>query len=275
MDRHSFSFVDSALLTLTKIGNCPNELFYITEMRNLILFQIPVADYSYLNYKFHHRFRLDKRKTLLYHMCLHYAFSNVLKYHFPVHNFEPFRHWWIETINNTGYPLKQNEGEETVNTEHFLVAKAIFYDKISFAEDWTNSDWGIVVAEMLCIIETCCSNYYLNPMREFTWRRLYSPNSTLFSCDSNDFAFYAREQRLQQVPVKILKEITKRQIGGSFKLKEVLKTIASPYYYIFPHQDENEHSDFETNTVPSFEQQLSHRFFTQCHIAVKRNVQGV
>ncbi|GFY75365.1 uncharacterized protein TNIN_369631 [Trichonephila inaurata madagascariensis] len=163
MDRdsaYSITFVNSALLTLTKIRDSPNEMVYITKMRNLILFQIPEADYSYLDYKFHHRFRLDKRKTLLYHMCLHYAFSKVFKYPALVHNFEPFRHWRVGTINNTDYLRTQNrngeelEKEETENVDYFLVANATLY-KTGFVEDWTDSDWCIVVAEMVNIVETC------------------------------------------------------------------------------------------------------------------------
>ncbi|GFV23968.1 uncharacterized protein TNCV_3095611 [Trichonephila clavipes] len=215
-------------------------------------------------------------------MCLHYAFSKVLKSPTLVHNFEPFRHWSIETINNPYYLRTQNrngeesEKEETENmTHHFVVADATVYDKICFAEDWTHSDWGIVVAEMVSIVQTCCSDSYLNPMREFSWIRLYHPNNSLFVCDANDFAFYAKAQTLKQEPVKVFKEIMRRQITGSFQQREVLKIIASPYYYIFPHQDEKEYSDFEINTAFSFDQQTSHKFFTRVYIAVAINERGI
>ncbi|GFR27306.1 uncharacterized protein TNCT_83211 [Trichonephila clavata] len=56
----------SPLLTLTKILKSPDELIYVTKMRNLILFQISSADYQYLEYKFKHDFTFDVEKDHCY-----------------------------------------------------------------------------------------------------------------------------------------------------------------------------------------------------------------
>lgn len=281
MDRnftHRYTNRVSRLLTLTEIGRSQDEMIYITKMRNLILFQIPSEDYSYLNNKFHQHFTLFRKESGLFYMCLYSALSDVEKSHVPVHNFEPFRHWRTITIDNDGHPLTQNQDRdegvlaETMPVDHFLVATATNLSNSYCFENRDDSYWNFVMNNMLNLSGNFPLNNYFIPMQEFTWRRLYDANHTLFSCEYHDFTVYFKKETPRQKPVKVFKEIMGRQIGNTFKEKAVLQTIASPYYYILPHQDETEYSNFEADhqIIPHRLDYRAFRFLTQLHIAVKR-----
>ncbi|GFS66674.1 uncharacterized protein TNIN_167601 [Trichonephila inaurata madagascariensis] len=270
----------SPLLTLTKILISPDEPIYITKMRNLILFQISGADYQYLEYKFKHDFTFVPGKGSLLFRCFYRAFSNVTKFQVLVHNLEPFRYWRANTIDESGHRVAfncdRNEVEffedEIMPRDRFLVATINYLFSDTSLEYWNYRSLSYIIKVPLSRREAC-SKTVLNPVHESTWRRLYDANDTLFNCEKSDFDLYEREQTMNLRPVSVFREIKKREIGCSFKKLEVLKTIASPYYYVLPHQNEKEYAEFETDSSSFCARSLSgcieFQFLSRLQIARK------
>ncbi|GFV46184.1 uncharacterized protein TNCV_4664251 [Trichonephila clavipes] len=88
-------------------------------------------------------------------------------------------------------------------------------------------------------------SFILRP--KFTWRRAYDANLTFFFCEYKDFALYVIEQKWYKKPINVFKTILEREIGICFNQNSVLKTIASPYFYILPYQDERIHEEYVRN----------------------------
>ncbi|GFR18572.1 uncharacterized protein TNCT_313261 [Trichonephila clavata] len=244
----------STILTLTKINNSQKEMHYITRMRNMILFQIsPVKDYSRLAKKFHHQIILERRNVALIQDCLKHAFSKVMKTSVLVHNSEPFRDWTtviIDSVDNlqTGQMTAQTGGGNIgiAANDRFLVPTFLDLmtnDLLLFLNRRINTNIP------RNILETTLNNRHLNPMHESTWRRLYDSNTTFFFCKYNDFILYVKEQTLESRPVNIFKEIMERQMGKAFDTTAILGKIASPYYYVLPHQDEQTYAIMELDRI--------------------------
>ncbi|GFT39179.1 hypothetical protein NPIL_698671 [Nephila pilipes] len=84
---------------------------------------------------------------------------------------------------------------------------------------------------------------------ESIWRRLFNAGMTYFSYDSKKCKILKlQKNRSRSKQINILHEIMKRERGYYLNELKLLDTIASPFYYIFPHQNEDEYADFETNT---------------------------
>ncbi|GFR27307.1 uncharacterized protein TNCT_83221 [Trichonephila clavata] len=136
---------------------------------------------------------------------------------------------------------------ENMPRNSFLVAAITYLFGDTALEYWNYRSLPYVVKVPSSKSEACSKTVW-NPVHESTWRRLYDANNTLFNCENIDFDMYVREQTINLRPVNVLKEIIKREIGSSFKKLEVLKIIASPYYYILPHQNEEEYAEFEKDS---------------------------
>lgn len=272
----------SALLTLTKIGNSQDEMLYITKMRNLILFQIPCEDYQYFKYKFQHRITFDQRKGSLLFRCLNQTFSVVAKSHVPVHNVESLRHWRSTTVDNDSLLLspnldrndarKENINDENMPRDQVLITTVTdLFGEIFWG--YKNGRNQRYVAKIPLGVYESHSKNDLNPMHESTWRRLYDANKTLFTCGLDDVVQYIKELKQKLRPVNVFKGIMKREIGSAFKEPRVLRTIASPYYYFLPHQDEREYAKFETNRASFYGTKCSNfmefQFLSRLQIAVK------
>ncbi|GFS65576.1 uncharacterized protein TNIN_247961 [Trichonephila inaurata madagascariensis] len=253
----------SPLLTLTKIIDSQLEMNYIEEMRNMILFQIsPTNDYIYLRQRFVHKIIIERWDVALFRKCLYHTLTDIVKSSVLVHNSVPFYHWMtivIDRIDNpqTGQMRSQRREGNTGNTATDQFLMPTFFDLMTnnlllFLNRRLNTN-------IPCNrIETSSNNRYLNPMHECTWRRLYDNNLSFFFCEYDDFILYVKEQTLESRPANVFKEIMERQIGKVLNTTAVLRRIASPYYYVLPHQDEQEYATLEADRMVSdYEIELS------------------
>ncbi|GFY47865.1 uncharacterized protein TNIN_93951 [Trichonephila inaurata madagascariensis] len=254
-------------------------------MRNLILFQISNReDFKYFNKAFHHQFRMKRECFDTFSICFTEAFNQVAKSHVLVHNYEPFCNWNIIIVDDDGHPQTQDEDYLAAKTgkkfkrgptDKYLVATC---NDDLVIDPFPNCPFKILsirtnTSYQLSSLIPICTNSSFDVMHEFTWRRVYDANSTFFFCEDNDFSHYIWEQIRKRRPINVFKTIKGREIGNHFDQKLVLKTIASPYYYILPHQDEEEFAEYERKgeshwefTVWDF---ITFRFLSQLEIAVK------
>ncbi|GFW47729.1 uncharacterized protein TNCV_2829191 [Trichonephila clavipes] len=192
---------------------------------------------------------MERKDIALFQKCLYHTLSEAMKSSVLVRNFAPFRHWTtiiIDRVDNSSCQLRTETcGRNTgiTATDRFLMP--------TFLDVMTNKLLLFlnrrINTNIPCnIMETSSVKRYLNPLHESTWRRLYDSNTTFFFYDYKDFILYIKEQTLESKPVNVFKEIMERQIGKTFNTTAVLKRIASPYYYVLPHQDEQEYSSFQT-----------------------------
>ncbi|GFQ70772.1 uncharacterized protein TNCT_599981 [Trichonephila clavata] len=175
-----------------------------------------------------------------------------MKFSVLVHNSTPFRNWTTVTIDSVNNPRKGPIRAQTCGRNIGITATDRFL--VSSFRDLMLNDWVPFLnrrlnSNILCnIFETSSSNNkHLNPMHESTWRRLYNCNTTFFFCEYDDFILYVKEQTLEPRPINVFKEIMERQIGKAFNTTAVLRRIASPYYYVLPHQDEQEYATLEAD----------------------------
>lgn len=248
----------SALLTLTKINGSQEEMGYITRMRNMILFQISCRnDYRHLEQKFLQRIILEKRNVTLFRECLRHSFSEIMKYSVFVHNPDPFRFWTTIIIDN---PQTTNDDQmravtdgrstETKGTDRFLVPTfrdLVTNDRILYL----NRSFRRLNTNFLLNLPGPSNVDYCDPTQESTWRRLYDSNITFFFCKYEDFILYVKEQICEFRPVNVFREIMQRQIGSCFRNKAVLRSVASPYYYVLPYQDEQKYATLTRNRILS------------------------
>ncbi|PRD30080.1 UNVERIFIED_CONTAM: hypothetical protein NCL1_27484 [Trichonephila clavipes] len=272
----------SIFLNLTKISSSPEEMTYITKMRNLILFQISSPEeFQYLDGKFYHQFWIHNRSFPIFLMCYSHAFSQVAKSHVLVHNYEPFRHWDMIIIDNDGQPKTKNGHEmkagtganiNTMPINKFLIANnglaCTSFPHWNFYPCYK----GIITSIQSNVFEQFYTTESSILRRESTWRRVYDATLTFFFCEYDDFSLYVLEQKLHKTPINVFKTVLEREIGICFNQKSVLKTIASPYYYVLPHQDERKYAEFARNASLSLIHVLNisiFQFICQTDIAVK------
>ncbi|GFW61690.1 hypothetical protein TNCV_3706251 [Trichonephila clavipes] len=74
-------------------------------------------------------------------------------------------------------------------------------------------------------------------MHTSAWRRVFADNLIDFNCTDSHFAAYVRGQK-EERPIHLFKEISKREMGGTFDHFRVLESLASPYDYVLPHHRE-------------------------------------
>ncbi|GFQ89351.1 uncharacterized protein TNCT_480891 [Trichonephila clavata] len=241
----------STLLNLIKISECQKEMSYITKMRNLILFQLSNREeFQYLDQRFHHQFWVRKRSLPIFRMCYSHAFFQVVKSHVLIDDCEPFHHWAIIVIDNDGHQrIKDGLKMETAckNINAVPVGRFLVANNGLSSDSYPNWNFypyykGIIAGIQSNVFEQFYADAFLL-RHESTWRRAYDANLTFFSCEYNDFSLYVIEQKRDKTPINIFKAILEREIGICFNQKLVLKTIASPYYYILPYQDERIHDE--------------------------------
>ncbi|GFS89456.1 uncharacterized protein NPIL_458611 [Nephila pilipes] len=257
-----FPFV-SPLLTLESINNSQEEMLYITRMRNVIKFQIETSDdYELLRIGyFRHKILCLRTITSTLKTCLSHTLSNIVKSHVLVHNVEPFLQWWTISIEDDGFPDRKYAIQSGIRVwktvgsskDGFLVAtitNCAFIYVVNTRYNW--ADAQLFTSTTLDSIRISAPANDVNSINH-TWRRVYDSNCTLFSCSENDIAAFVKEQMTRRTkPVNILKQVMKRAEEGSFNEYQILKVIASPYYYELPHQNEQEYFLFTTDNSWSF-----------------------
>ncbi|GFS66450.1 uncharacterized protein NPIL_458521 [Nephila pilipes] len=251
-----FPFV-SPLLTLGDINSSQEEMSYITRMRNVIKFQIETSDdYECLKYApFKHQIICLNSISLILETCLSYTLINIVKSHVLVHNIIPFRNWSTIIFDDDGFREGQNPFQRLeqrvwrnviVTTDRFLATSFAYFSRLYFSNVWSNPlefQSPIFTANMLDSTEIADPAITVNS-KLHTWRRIYANNYSLFSCSGQDIDAYIKEKTNSNKSVSVLKKIMKRELGDSISEYKVLESIASPYYYELPHQDEEEYAIF-------------------------------
>ncbi|GFU56067.1 transposable element Tcb2 transposase [Trichonephila clavipes] len=245
----------STLLNLSKISNCQAEMDYITKMRNLILFQLSSSkEFQYLDGRFHQQIWVHNRSLPIFRICYSHAFFQIVKSHVLVHNYEPFRHWDIIVTDNDGHP-QERKVETERNVEAIPINRILVADNGLACPSSPNWNFYPYYKEIITGIQSnVFEQFYADSFllkHESTWRRVYAANLTFFFCGYSDFSLYVMEQKLDKTPINVFKTILGREIGMCFNQKSVLKTIASPYYYILPYQDKRKYAIFERKVFHS------------------------
>ncbi|GFS67483.1 uncharacterized protein NPIL_154121 [Nephila pilipes] len=240
----------SPRLTLRTINSSQTELSYITRVRNVIQFQIEESeDYVCLRNIFKHKIRLYREKVEQFNIILCHAISEIVKSRVFIHNPLPFLEWETIISNNDGFSLLENEGQPRIETPHttkeimpgdrYLVATFSFsldcsdLLRSSRQRQYRRQLSPNTPLDMLSL-SNCIGN--LNPMHESIWRRVYSDNNTTFFSSEEEIALYVKEEKQPKRKTMIFKQLMNRERGESFNNFEILKAIASPYYYVLPHQ---------------------------------------
>ncbi|GFY62633.1 uncharacterized protein TNIN_105901 [Trichonephila inaurata madagascariensis] len=249
------------LLTLESINNSEDEMIYITKMRNVMESQNENEEHNeYLrgNAFIQTILCLVRNRSIL-EICLSHTLTKVVESHVLVHKDIPFRHWRTINIDNDGFPEYQNSvqnGRRIASrvdnyaaAEQFLVATFINSHRYYLFEGWFN--WFIYPLNLFTH-ETLDSIQINDPLvivnsSHHTWRRVYEDNWTLFSCAQDDIDAYVKEQTHGQRHANVFKQLMSRAMGESFNQFSLLKSLASPYYYELPHQDEQEYETFTTD----------------------------
>ncbi|GFW61707.1 uncharacterized protein TNCV_3706421 [Trichonephila clavipes] len=250
------------LLTLEEIIDNEDELEYIAILRGVIKCQLEYDDdiYEYLRKKqFFHEIVCHGRQRLLLEVCLAHALTKVVKSHVVVHNLEPFRQWDVINIDVDGFPEGQNpviwrENVDSKLLEHiqnetlFLVTAFYGSDRLDFLGDFSSYTYNVrrlftgIHLEELQVSDVD----YWKALHKSTWRRVFNHSLSLFSCMDKDIAAYIKEQTKIRKPMNVFKQILNRGWGEPFDQFEVLKVIASPYYFVLPHQNKREYAMFES-----------------------------
>ncbi|GFQ78326.1 uncharacterized protein TNCT_241701 [Trichonephila clavata] len=248
------------LLTLEEMNNSQKEMSYITRMRNVIKFQIASnEDYEYFqNTRFYSGIFCRWKNMLTFKDCLSHALTQIVKSHVVVHNLEPFRKWDIIKIDGECFTERQHpvirrgnvhtRAVEYMGRNLFLVAAFSKLLRLDFMDNrsiYHVSERTLFTGTHLDDMQNNDRDY-LDLMHKSTWRRVYDMNFYLFSCVDKDIEAYVREQKKISKPVNVFKRIVNRESGEHFDQFRVLKSIALPYYYVFPHQNEREYNEFKS-----------------------------
>ncbi|GFY48803.1 uncharacterized protein TNIN_164911 [Trichonephila inaurata madagascariensis] len=233
---------------------------YITKLRNVIKFQTATErEYEYLKKSsFYNSLIFQKNQEALLEVCLSHALKKVVKYCEVVHNIEPFRRWDmikfdIDEFREAQIPVLRREIQDPRNIEYiprnqFLVADFSNSKRREFLNNWQSCgsrEIRLFTNKHLGDLEIPDVDY-LDSLHKSSWRRVYDYNLLLLSCMDKDIAAYIKEQTKISKPMNIFKQILNREWGEPFDPFEVLKSIASPYYYVLPHQNERERSEFQS-----------------------------
>ncbi|GFT74583.1 uncharacterized protein NPIL_480881 [Nephila pilipes] len=252
-------------------------------MRNAIKFQIASEeDCNCFLETFHHQILYKRNEITELRICLDYALSKVVKSHVLLHNSEPFHQWGTITIDNEGFYQIRSEDQriaeiskktaENESVDRFLVPNfRLEYDNV------LKDRWPTLISGERPFFEdaflhnfrlTCIANHHYLPL-EFTWKRVYSNDVPLVLFDKVYLAAYLDDQIQNSRSVNVFKQIVNREINEKFFNQfEILRTIASPYYFVLPYQDLQTYAHIEMSgwyililhqnyTVFSFQCQLN------------------
>ncbi|GFT59039.1 uncharacterized protein NPIL_221871 [Nephila pilipes] len=193
-----------------------------------------------------------------FRICLDHALTKVLKSHVLVRNTEPFVNWKTINIDNNGFPQRRNESHcriteskialENILIDRFLVAHFRKMSPFFGRNFWRVKTWNedpLIKGFNLDTLGFLYSTNELNLLHESAWRRVYSDNKMFYLFEKIYISSYLREQFQRNRPVNVLKQIMKRERSALFNQFEILKLIASPYYYVLPHQDEQKYTEIQ------------------------------
>ncbi|GFV56773.1 uncharacterized protein TNCV_153151 [Trichonephila clavipes] len=230
------------LLTLSDINDSQKEMSYITRMRNVIEYQIASSeDYDYLKLSFRHSIFYPLTRSLELERCLIYALSKVAESPVLVHNYKPFREWPTIQVEHNGFSEKQiiqriDEHEQTEDFYYYLVPDYRNKWGSPFVTAWHHLYSMQFVENWLDKLQfkniDCFSS-----MRKSIWRRVYGNNCSYFCSSNINIAAFLKEQIQSKRPIHVFNAIMKREKGEFFNLFGILESIASPYYYVLPHQN--------------------------------------
>ncbi|GFQ94869.1 uncharacterized protein TNCT_129281 [Trichonephila clavata] len=229
------------LLTLSDIKCSQEEMSYITRVRNVIEVQIESSeDYDYLKQSFNHSIFYPMSRSHELRKCLTYALSKVSKSPALMHNYKPFREW--PTIRVESFDVSEEiiiqRIDEHEQTEYFyylvpdykhlqnssFVLPLYHLYSMQFVENWLKK---LRFKNIDCF----------NSMHKSIWRRVYGNNHSYFCSSNINIAAFLKEQIQRVEPIQVFNEIIKRERGEFFNLFGILESIASPYYYVLPHQN--------------------------------------
>ncbi|GFU21254.1 uncharacterized protein NPIL_168351, partial [Nephila pilipes] len=247
-------------LTLRKITYSPNEMAYITRMRNAITFQIASEeDCNCFLETFHHQILYKRNEITELRICLDYALSKVVKSHVLLHNSEPFHQWGTITIDNEGFYQIRTEDQriaeiskktaENESVDRFLVPTFRLEYGSALTDRWPTLRSGerpFFEEDILHTFPlTCIANDHYLPL-EFTWIRVYSNDEFLVLFEKVYVAAYLYDQIRNNRSVNVFKHIVNREVNEKFFNQfEILRTIASPYYFVLPYQDLQKYAHIE------------------------------
>ncbi|GFT92506.1 uncharacterized protein NPIL_248571 [Nephila pilipes] len=239
-------------LTLRKINYSPNEMAYITRIRNAIKFQIASEeDCNCFKKPFKHLILYKWNEKTELKICLDYALSKAVKSHVLLHNSEPFLQWRTITIDNEGFFQIRSEDQriaeiskktaEKESVDRFLVPNfRLEYENV------LKDHWPLLRSGERPFFEdaflhnfrlTCIANHHFLPL-EFNWGRVYSNDGPLVIFDKVYIAAYFDDQIRSNRFVNVFKQIVNREINEKFFNQfEILRAIASPYYFVLPYQE--------------------------------------
>ncbi|GFT14588.1 uncharacterized protein NPIL_599011 [Nephila pilipes] len=239
-------------LTLRKINYSPNEMEYITRMRNAIKFQIASQeDCNCFKKPFKHLIVCKWNEITELRICLDHALSKVVKSYVLLHNSEPFLQWRTITIDNDGFFQIRSEDQriaeiskktaENKSVDRFLVPNFRLEYGIVLEDRWPILRSGerpfLEDAFLHNFRLICIANHHYLPL-EFTWRRVYSNDGPLVLFDKVYVAAYLDDQIRNNRSVNVFKQIVNREINEKFFNQfEILRAIASPYYFVLPYKD--------------------------------------
>ncbi|GFU27449.1 uncharacterized protein NPIL_531811 [Nephila pilipes] len=247
MDRaaiREFASNISPLLTLSKIHNSRKEMIYITKMRNALQLNIWSQDhFENLGHYFNHKFLLAEELLEVFYVCLCHAFRVVANNQILVLT--------LDNLKECGSILKDHRGFHAIHSSLNTNIKSLFLVRDLLAYEHLPNWNPSLTRELEINPEIPLSSIVKSPQVfqhlrcESTWRRVYESNNSYFFSKHSDIDIYVKESTEKNRPVNVLKQIMRRETGYSMNEFSVLETIASPYYYELPHQDESEYSDFE------------------------------
>ncbi|GFY41234.1 uncharacterized protein TNIN_438491 [Trichonephila inaurata madagascariensis] len=263
----SLYFQVEPLLTLREINGSQEEMLYITRMRNVIEFQIERSeDYDYLKQSFKHSILVPLTSSLELENCLIYALSKVSEFAVLVHNYTPFRQWPTIHIDHDSVSGDDSDNSEDIfrsidendQVDYYLVPYLTLEDG-SFLDDSHPSDSKRFAEDWLANLQFKNIDCF-NSMHKSIWRRLYANNCTYFCSSYIDIAAFLKEQIQTNTPIGAFNEIIKRERGENFNQFGILDTIASPYYYVLPHQSERNSDQLQIKKLGYLSFKISEEF---------------
>ncbi|GFS87213.1 uncharacterized protein NPIL_597831 [Nephila pilipes] len=115
--------------------------------------------------------------------------------------------------------------------------------QIEKSDDYEHLRDASLKHKIICLIsisftlETCLSYTLVNVVKSHVLVHNIKPFR-------QDIAAYIKEKTNSNKSVNVFKKIMKRELGDSISEYKVLESIASPYYYELPHQNEEEYATF-------------------------------
>ncbi|GFS68299.1 uncharacterized protein NPIL_59091 [Nephila pilipes] len=193
-----------------------------------------------------------------FRICLDHALSKVIKSHVLVQNTEPFVKWKTIRIDNNGFPHRRSQSHcriteskialTNILIDQFLVAHFSKISPLDEINSWRLQSWAedpLIKGVNLGTLGFLYSTNELNLSHESAWRRVYSDNEMFYLFEKIYISSYLKDQFQRNRPVNVVKQIMKRERNELFNQFEILNLIASPYYYVLPHQDEQKYAEIQ------------------------------